>query len=169
MEEMVMTGFKTKGLAEPIASFLIACLLAYGSLPGAAKAASDSSSTDSSTPAKAWLKQVPELIAKGEIKKALDKLAEDSQATDADWHNLMGFGYRKQTPPDFGRSEFHYLEALKIKPDHRGALEYYGELMLMKNDLAGAQEMAKRLKKACFFGCEELRDLQKAIDSFKPR
>jgi hypothetical protein len=54
MEEMVMTGFKTKGLAEPIASFLIACLLAYGSLPGAAKAASDSSSTDSSTPAKAW-------------------------------------------------------------------------------------------------------------------
>ena len=81
----------------------------------------------------------------------------------------MGFAYRKQTPPDFGRSEFHYLEALKIKPDHRGALEYYGELMLMKNDLAGAQEMAKRLKKACLFGCEELLDLQKAIDSFKPR
>jgi len=169
MEAMVMIGFKTKGLLEPIARALIAILLAYGSLTGGVQAASDSRNTDSSAPEKSWLKQVPALIAQGEIKKALEKLAEDSQATDADWHNLMGFAYRKQTPPDFGRSEFHYLEALKIKPDHRGALEYYGELMLMKNDLAGAQEMAKRLKKACFFGCEELRDLQKAIDSFKPR
>jgi hypothetical protein len=34
MEAMVMIGFKTKGLVEPIASVLIAILLAYGSLTG---------------------------------------------------------------------------------------------------------------------------------------
>nr|NDG61116.1 hypothetical protein [Betaproteobacteria bacterium] len=72
-------------------------------------------------------------------------------------------------PPDFTRSEFHYKQALSIKPDHRGALEYYGELMLMKNNLAGAEDMLKRLEKACFFGCEELRDLKRAVEAYKRR
>jgi hypothetical protein len=29
--------------------------------------------------------------------------------------------------------------------------------------------MLKRLNKACFFGCEELRDLKKEIEAFKRR
>jgi Tfp pilus assembly protein PilF len=147
---------------------LLACAIGWSLLVAPALAASDSSAA-ASKPESAWLKEVPELIAKGEIKKALDDLLADRQADNADWHNLMGFAYRKQQPPDIMRSESHYREALKIKPDHRGALEYYGELLLMKNDLPGAEEMLKRLSKACFFGCEELRDLKKEIEAFKRR
>ena len=133
-----------------------------------AQAASDMSSA-SSTPEKPWLTKVPALIEKGEVKAALTELNAEALPADADWHNLMGFAYRKQKPPDLSRSEFHYQEALKIKPDHRGALEYYGELMLMKGNLAGAETMLKRLDAACFFGCEEFRDLKKQIEAFKGR
>ena len=46
-------------------------------------------------------------------------------------------------------------------------MEYYGELLLMKGDLAGAEAMMARLNKACVFGCEELRDLKAAIARYK--
>jgi hypothetical protein len=39
----------------------------------------------------------------------------------------------------------------------------------MKNDLAGAQAMLKRLESACPAGCEELRDLQKDVADFKAK
>jgi hypothetical protein len=52
---------------------------------------------------------------------------------------------------------------------HLGALEYYGELLLLKNDLPGAEALMKRLEKACTSGCEELSDLQKSIAAFKAK
>jgi hypothetical protein len=48
-------------------------------------------------------------------------------------------------------------------------LEYYGELLLLKNDLAGAQTLLKRLEMACTAGCEELRDQQKSMVKFKAK
>ncbi|MFM8768639.1 MAG: hypothetical protein ACKOD9_13050, partial [Rubrivivax sp.] len=50
----------------------------------------------------------------------------------ADWHNLLGYALRKKTPPDLTAAEVHYKRALEIEPKHRLALEYYGELFLMK-------------------------------------
>ena len=50
---------------------------------------------------------------------------------------------------------------------HRGALEYYGELLLIKKDLVGAEKMLARLDKACMFGCEEFQDLKKSIQQYK--
>ena len=88
-------------------------------------------------------------------------------AESADWHNLLGYALRKKTPPDLVAAEVHYKRALEIEPKHRLALEYYGELFLMKGDLAGAEGMLARLDKACRFGCEEYRDLKAAIARFK--
>lgn len=85
----------------------------------------------------------------------------------AEWHNLLGYALRKKSPPDLAAAETHYKRALEIDPKHRQALEYYGELFLMKGDLAGAEGMLKRLDRVCFFGCEELRDLKEAISRFK--
>lgn len=95
------------------------------------------------------------------------QLAEDKAS--ADWHNLMGYSLRKKTPPDWPAAEKHYQMALEKDPKHRGALEYYGELLLTKNDLPGAEALLQRLEKACFFGCEELRDLRKSVAEFKAK
>jgi len=184
MREQAMTGFKdyfgSKGSltrtsqrsalfpwVRQAARIMLASFIFLGAGITPAHPASDMGGAASASPGKSWLRKVPELIEKGEIKAALSELRAQEQASDADWHNLMGFAYRKQQPPDLARSEFHYQEALKIKPDHRGALEYYGELMLMKRDLAGAEMMLKRLDAACFFGCEEFRDLKKQIEAYK--
>lgn len=85
----------------------------------------------------------------------------------ADWHNLLGYALRKKSPPDLADAEVHYKRALEIEPRHRLALEYYGELFLMKGDLAGAEAMLARLDKACRFGCEEYRDLKAAVARHK--
>jgi len=87
----------------------------------------------------------------------------------ADWNNLLGYAQRKKSPPDLNAAERYYQAALKIDPKHKGALEYYGELFLMKNDLPGAEQMLARLDKACFFSCEEYRDLKEEIAKYKAK
>lgn len=103
-------------------------------------------------------------------KKWADAIAELKNVNDtgnADWNNLMGYSLRKAKMPDLDGAERFYSEALRINPTHRGALEYSGELYLIKGDLATAEKRLAALDKACFFGCEEYTDLKKAIERFK--
>jgi predicted Zn-dependent protease len=81
----------------------------------------------------------------------------------------MGFSLRKKSPPDLTNAEVFYKAALALDPLHRGALEYYGELLLIRNDLTGAEALLNRLGKACPMDCEEYRDLKAGIASFKLR
>jgi Flp pilus assembly protein TadD len=84
----------------------------------------------------------------------------------ADWNNLMGYALRKMATPDLDGAQRHYDNALRIDPRHLGALEYSGELALMKGNLAQAEERLAVLVKACN-KCEELDDLQKAVEKYK--
>ena len=63
----------------------------------------------------------------------------------------------------------HYQAALRIKPNHRGANEYLGELYLELGRLEEAEERLKVLDAACKFRCEEYQDLEEAIASYKSR
>ena len=101
--------------------------------------------------------------------KAIELLTEADQKKSADWHNLMGYSLRKKAVPNLNEAEKYYISALNLDAKHRGALEYYGELLLLKNDLAGAEKLLTRLDKACTFGCEEFRDLKKSIQQFKAK
>ena len=116
-----------------------------------------------------WLTQAREAIEQKNYGLAISLLTQANEQQSADWHNLMGFSLRLNSPPQLLRAEQHYQAALEKDPVHLGALEYYGELLLMKNDLAGAQTMLKRLELACPAGCEELRDLQKDVADFKAK
>ena len=103
-------------------------------------------------------------------KKWPDAIAELKRVNDsgnADWNNLMGYSLRKQSSPDLVGAERHYDAALRIVPTHRGALEYAGELMLMKGDLARAEQRLADLARACASGCEEYADLKGAVVRFK--
>lgn len=101
---------------------------------------------------------------------AIDELRRVNASGSADWNNLMGYALRKQATPDLEGAQRHYDAALRLEPQHRGALEYSGELALMKGDLATAEKRAATLALACgSAGCEELADLQKAIALFKSK
>jgi tetratricopeptide (TPR) repeat protein len=98
---------------------------------------------------------------------ALDELKRVNASGDADWNNLMGFALRKQAKPDLDGAQRHYDAALRLNPQHRGALEYSGELALMKGDLPTAESRLAALGQACPRGCEELDDLKKSVARFK--
>ena len=98
---------------------------------------------------------------------AIDELKRINDTGSADWNNLMGYSLRKGATPDFAGAEKFYNEALRIDPQHRGALEYSGELYLQTGDLAKAEQRLAALDKACTFGCEEYSDLKKAIAQYK--
>jgi Flp pilus assembly protein TadD len=106
-------------------------------------------------------------IAANQWRLAIDELKKLNDTGSADWNNLMGYSHRKAKVPDYAAAERYYDEALRIDPTHRGALEYSGELYLMKGDLAKAEQRLAALDKACRFGCEEFTDLKKAIASYK--
>lgn len=98
---------------------------------------------------------------------AINELKRVNDTASADWNNLMGYSLRKSSTPDLTGAERYYEEALRIDPGHRGALEYSGELFLMRGDLARAEQRLARLGKACLLGCEEYTDLKKAVARFK--
>jgi tetratricopeptide (TPR) repeat protein len=85
----------------------------------------------------------------------------DKGVQHADVYNLLGFSLRKSG--DLERAYTFYKKALDFDPDHKGALEYLGELYLETGKLAKAREHVVLLKKLCPQGCEELEDLEKAI------
>ena len=128
--------------------------------------AADTTPSDS---APSWAKEAQQEIKNKKYDAAINTLLAANQPSSADWNNLLGFAQRKKTPPNLNAAEFYYQAALKIDPKHKGALEYYGELLLMKNDLLGAEQMLARLDKVCFFSCEEYRDLKEAIAKYKTK
>ena len=57
----------------------------------------------------------------------------------------------------------YYQRALEINPERKGALEYQGELFLMRSVKDAAQANLAKLDKICWLGCSEYDDLKKVI------
>ncbi|HLZ75759.1 tetratricopeptide repeat protein [Phenylobacterium sp.] len=74
----------------------------------------------------------------------------------------QGFSWRKKG--DYDRAETYYRQALAIDPKHIGALEYYGELKVVRGDVPGAKLMLARLDKLCAYGCADAEELRRWID-----
>ncbi len=141
-----------------VAAAALLCLAMHGSF------AADTSSTSATPDA---LTTVRQQIAAKQWAAAVDELKRINDTGSADWNNLMGYSLRKATPPDLSGSERFYNEALRIDPKHKGALEYSGELYLMKGDLASAEKRLAALDKLCLLPCEEYTDLKKAVARYK--
>lgn len=95
------------------------------------------------------------------------KQALASNAQNADYHNLYAYSLRKGANPDMKLVFFHYEEALRIDPKHRGAHEYIGEAYLQVGNLAKAKEHLAALDKLCFLRCEEFTDLKTAVTKYE--
>lgn len=145
--------------------YLSFTLLLLMSLMGSAWAA-DSAPVKSDP---VWLTEARASIKAEKYTQAVQQLQAANETSSADWNNLLGYSLRKKQPPDLVGAEKYYQAALKIDPEHRGALEYYGKLKLINNDLPGAEALLARLDKACTFGCEEYSDLKGAVQKYKSK
>jgi cytochrome c-type biogenesis protein CcmH/NrfG len=83
----------------------------------------------------------------------------------ADAWNYLGYSYRKNGNLD--KAFPAYEKALALDPKHLGAHEYLGEAYLQAGKLPQAQEQLDQLMQLCGRNCEETKDLQKAIASYK--
>ena len=91
----------------------------------------------------------------------LNKIAETTQH--ADVYNLLGFSNRKSG--DYKTAATFYSKALDFDANHKGALEYQGELFVETGQLEKAKGNLTKLVSLCPTGCEEREDLEKAIAS----
>ncbi len=105
-------------------------------------------------------------IERKDWKAAVESLskAEKSMPSNADLHNYLGYAYRHLD--DLENSFRHYREALRIDPKHRGAHEYIGQAYLKAKQPEKAAEHLAELEKLCGKGCEEYKDLAKAISNY---
>ena len=107
------------------------------------------------------------LIASKKYKEALTELKKVNKSipNNADVNNLLGFASRNLG--QYKQAGTYYTKALKIKPNHLGALEYQGELFVLTKNIAKAKANLAKLKKACGTSCEEYIDLKKSIGTKK--
>lgn len=85
----------------------------------------------------------------------------DSGVQHADVYNLLGFSLRKSGDRASGAT--FYAKALDFDPNHKGALEYQGELFVELGKMDKARANLAKLVSLCPQGCEEREDLEKAI------
>jgi Flp pilus assembly protein TadD len=113
------------------------------------------------------LKEFQQLIEEQQFQQAIDKLeaALLEDPDDADLLNLMAYSHRNLEHFDIALD--YYRQALQIKPKHRGANEYLGELYLRLGQLEQAEQRLAVLDKACFFGCKEFDELEQAIAEYR--
>ena len=79
----------------------------------------------------------------------------------ADVYNLLGFSMRKSG--DMKQAATFYSKALDFNGEHKGALEYQGEMFVELGQLDKAKANLAKLATLCPQGCEEREDLEKAI------
>jgi Flp pilus assembly protein TadD len=96
---------------------------------------------------------------------ALLQKAIAADPTNANAHNYLGFSHRKLGNVDMALIQ--YRKALELNPKHRGANEYLGELYLDLDQLDKAKERLAVLDDACFFGCDEYRELNAKIKAYQ--
>lgn len=101
----------------------------------------------------------------GEAIGALD-LALLRDPANADIQTFIGYAHARlrQIGPAMG----HYQRALMSNPRHRGVRMHLGELFLILDEPAKAQEQLAALKQICLIPCEETASLENAIGLRKP-
>ncbi|MDJ1159366.1 tetratricopeptide repeat protein [Chelatococcus sp. SYSU_G07232] len=100
-------------------------------------------------------------IQGGRYEDGLRALAALDRDNSPDVQNYLGYANRKLGRMEEARR--HYEAALAIDPDHRGALEYYGEWHVDMNRLDEARGYLRRLATVCGTTCQEYEDLAEAI------
>ena len=80
--------------------------------------------------------------------KLLEKVIKrkDLNERTADFYNLLGYSYRKQSNPDLDKSYSFYMIALDADPNHIPTLEYLSELYVTLGNENKSKELLEKIK-----------------------
>ena len=149
-----------------IYKFLLSLVLAVA-VSGNLQAAGGGDSGYDSVKVAPEYKKAVRAIDKENYAKAVELLQQviDDDPKDANAWNYLGFSHRKMG--DFDEALTAYQKALAIRPYHKGALEYLGELYLQTDQPEKARAQLEKLDQTCFFGCREYRELKEKIAQYE--
>jgi tetratricopeptide (TPR) repeat protein len=141
---------------------IIACLLYFPAF-----AAGSSSDNKANIPKSSNYYDAMKFIKSKSFEAAINSLkkAEINSKNDPDIYNYLGYSNRKLG--NMKKASLNYSKALNILPEHKGALEYQGEMFLTLGQLEKAEANLKKLESICFLGCEEEKILKKSISKYK--
>ena len=139
-------------------SLVLAMLLAAAAVPAIRAPAVENTTSSDAPDLTAVRAKIKAKDFKGALAELTPMLATHQHA---EVYNLMGFSLRKTG--DHKQAYTFYRKALDFDPEHKGALEYLGELYVETGQIDKARENLALLKKLCPGGCEELTDLEQAI------
>jgi predicted Zn-dependent protease len=129
-------------------------------------APTDASASSSTGETAALYAQAQAAVDAGDYAAAIPPLQDivTAEPGNADAYNLLG--YASRSLEKYSDAKEYYQRALAADPEHLGANEYYGELLLTLGDLNGAQERLAVLDEVCYLGCEEYDALEAAIEAY---
>lgn len=156
-----------RAFARTTLALAVLAMLTLAAGPGfAAGSNSDSSSSSASSGDPTWT-EAKNAIASKDYAAALPLLQQvvAKDPSNADAFNYLGYINGRNGKPD--EAIAYYMKALALKPDHRGANEYLGELYLKLGKLDKAKERLAVLDTACFFGCAEYDMLKQAVADYE--
>jgi tetratricopeptide (TPR) repeat protein len=104
------------------------------------------------------------LINDHKYAQALDALKASEAAFGPHPDILTYIGFVNRKLGNYDVAEEYYHRALAAAPEHRGATEYYGELKVVRGDMAGAKKLLARLDTLCTYGCAEADELRRWIN-----
>jgi tetratricopeptide (TPR) repeat protein len=109
--------------------------------------------------------QAVSLINEKKYQQAIDELqrARTTFGAHPDILTYLGFANRKLRRYDIAENYYH--QALAAAPNHKGATEYYGELLVERGDMVGAKRMLAKLDNICTFGCAEADELRRWVEA----
>lgn len=147
----------------PAIRFAPALLLILSALmTGLPAQAANTGGSDSAAPMESAYAEAKAAVEAGRYPEALRHLATvvKAEPKNADAWNLMGYSNRKMNR--LSEAARYYDIALKVDPDHIGALGNQGELFVELGDYDRARQNLKLIGAICG-QCEEAIDLQAAL------
>jgi len=114
------------------------------------------------------VRQAREAIAEQAWRRAIELLQTHTIAypDDADAHNLLGYSLRQIESYELSLAA--YERALAINPEHLGAHEYLGQLMLTLGRRERAMHHLRALERLCQASCEGYQQLKRSLESAAP-
>ena len=162
-------AFLTTTLALAVIAYTSGALAA-GSFSGDGLSGSSSNEDKpkGATSTKAYKESV-KLINQERYEEAIAKLLDlnAAQPNDPDVLNYLGYAHRQLDKNEMALA--YYEQALAVKPKHKGANEYLGELYLKMGELEKAEAQLAKLDDICTFGCSEYRELEAKIAEYKSK